>query len=242
MITNLDARSDIARAESETKMKQEKVSEIKRLNAGIASIRSEMSKYEEMLEDCKRYKEFLDKLTPEEWKKEQIEGRQRRKEERRRRLEAELAAAAAAAAAAEEAERQREVARKEKEAKEKPAGKGLGVSPQCMTTAGKDSKDSKAAEAMKPPEPPKAEKPKVEVPDEEEDDVTSAMLSLIPQDLPMYFSRPQQLLDIFAAFEERNLFLIQNSQETEEALEELKQKLEETKRKMCVHTNWPSNR
>ena len=32
----------------------------------------------------------------------------------------------------------------------------------------------------------------------------------------MYFKKPQQLLDIFAELEERNLFLIQNSQETEE--------------------------
>lgn len=48
----------------------------------------------------------------------------------------------------------------------------------------------------------------------------------------MYFTRPQQLLDIFAGLEERNLFLIQNSQETEEQLEELKQKLEVTQTKM----------
>lgn len=48
----------------------------------------------------------------------------------------------------------------------------------------------------------------------------------------MYFKRPMQLLDIFTALEESNLFLIQNSQETEQALEELKTTLSETKRKM----------
>ncbi len=52
-----------------------------------------------------------------------------------------------------------------------------------------------------------------------------------------YFTSPQQLLDIFSALEERNLFLIQNSQETEEALEELRQKLEETKGKMTSETS-----
>ena len=52
-----------------------------------------------------------------------------------------------------------------------------------------------------------------------------------------YFTSPQQLLDIFSALEERNLFLIQNSQETEEALEELRQKLEETKSKMTNETS-----
>lgn len=41
---------------------------------------------------------------------------------------------------------------------------------------------------------------------------------------PIYFKEPSQLLQIFSALEERNLFLIQNSQETEEALEDLKNK------------------
>lgn len=31
-------------------------------------------------------------------------------------------------------------------------------------------------------------------------------------DMPMYFQRPTQLLDIFAQLEEQNLFLIQNCQ------------------------------
>ena len=39
----------------------------------------------------------------------------------------------------------------------------------------------------------------------------------------MYFRAPKQLLEIFTQLEEQNLFLIQNSQETEQALEELKQ-------------------
>jgi len=46
---------------------------------------------------------------------------------------------------------------------------------------------------------------------------------------PMYFTEPEQLLDIFTALEETNLFLIQNSQETEQTLEELKQDYAETK-------------
>ena len=48
----------------------------------------------------------------------------------------------------------------------------------------------------------------------------------------MYFKHPDQLLDIFSQLEERNLFLIQNVQETEEALEELRQKFDDTKTQM----------
>jgi len=52
----------------------------------------------------------------------------------------------------------------------------------------------------------------------------------------MYFANPQQLLDIFTALEEQNLFLIQNSQETEQALEELKANSASTKKDMDVKT------
>jgi hypothetical protein len=52
----------------------------------------------------------------------------------------------------------------------------------------------------------------------------------------MYFKEPQQLLDVFTSLEESNLFLIQNSQETEEALEELKSKLHATQARMDGET------
>lgn len=57
----------IKRAEMEAKAKQDKLLEIKRLNTAIAAFRSEMNKYEEQLEDCRKYKEFLDNITPAEW-------------------------------------------------------------------------------------------------------------------------------------------------------------------------------
>jgi hypothetical protein len=57
-------------------------------------------------------------------------------------------------------------------------------------------------------------------------------MNFVLQDLELYFTDPQQLLDIFAELEEQNLSLIQNSQETEEALEEMKQNIKMTKQKM----------
>ena len=55
------------------------VMDIKRLNAQIASYRSELNKYEEQLEDFKKYKDFLDSITPKEW----FDLQQSRREERR---------------------------------------------------------------------------------------------------------------------------------------------------------------
>ena len=52
------------------------------------------------------------------------------------------------------------------------------------------------------------------------------------QEPELFFGDPQQLLDIFAELEEQNLSLIQNSQETEEALEEMKQTIKQTQERM----------
>lgn len=56
------------RADMETKEKQEKVIEIKRLNQQISKVDNEMSKYDEQLNACLKYKKFLDDLTPREFK------------------------------------------------------------------------------------------------------------------------------------------------------------------------------
>lgn len=61
----------IKKAEVATKAKQDKLQEIKRLNTAIAAIRSELSKYEEQLEDCYKYKNFLDSITPPDFFEEQ---------------------------------------------------------------------------------------------------------------------------------------------------------------------------
>ena len=46
-------------AEQETKAKQERIAEIKRIASQIASVKSDMGRFEEQLEDCRRYRDFL---------------------------------------------------------------------------------------------------------------------------------------------------------------------------------------
>lgn len=52
------------------------------------------------------------------------------------------------------------------------------------------------------------------------------------QELELYFTEPQQLLDLFTELEEQNLSLIQNTQEMEEALEDLSNSLRSTQVRM----------
>merc|ERR1712232_1230703 len=49
------------------------------------------------------------------------------------------------------------------------------------------------------------------------------------EEMPLCFEEPKQLLDIFTSLEEQNLFLIQTSQDTEQMLEEIQQKLAQKK-------------
>jgi len=64
---NIKAHEAIKRHEKEVKAKQEKISQIKKLNQEIAKVKSEMDKYNETLAYCRKYKAFLDELTPNEW-------------------------------------------------------------------------------------------------------------------------------------------------------------------------------
>jgi hypothetical protein len=58
----------------------------------------------------------------------------------------------------------------------------------------------------------------------------------------LYFTQPQQMMDELARIEERNLFLIQNCQTTEEQIEELKQKMGTTRDALYVFDSKFSNR
>lgn len=196
----------IKRAEIEAKAKQDKVLEIKRLNTAIAALRSEMNKFEEQLEDCRKFKEFLDEITPQEWFEAQAEKLQGRKDAMKAAWEAECESVRArkenSQAARVKAEADYANARTEQEAE------------RCERAL----KESIAAlkESIKEREPPP---PNLD-------------FEAGPEDEEMYFKEPHQLLLVYQDLEESNLFYIQNAQETEEALEELRTKMRDTKVKM----------
>jgi len=208
----------IKRAELEAKAKQDKVHEIKRLNAAITTIRSELNKYEEQLEDCRKYKHFLDALTPPEFFKEQEDKRQARRAARRAKRQAKRDAFAQLVQTAKDLEAAipvaeaalAEASRRGRTAEEAAANELDAAKQACQDAY------NRIPEHPPPPEP-------------ENDDSD--------EEMPMYFERPTQLLDMFAQLEEQNLFLIQNSQETEEALEELKNKYRSTTQLMEEETS-----
>lgn len=207
------AHDAIKRAEEETKKKQEKTQEIKRLTQQIQTLSSEMSKHREALEDCIRYKKFLDMLTPPEWFEQHKRNFEEKKERtRREKFERKMKDW--------ENLRRRllEQHRKETESRKDKKGKYGSVNSASNT---EDDEESELSSRLSIPAPPRLED---EVMETEE------------METPMYFTQPHQLMDIFAALEEQNLFLIQNAQETEHTLEELRQSYKETKQDMDSRT------
>ncbi len=62
-LTNNDIQA-VQRAEEETKLKQAKQNEIKKLNSKKTAIKNDISKLKDQLSKCLMYKEFLESLTP----------------------------------------------------------------------------------------------------------------------------------------------------------------------------------
>lgn len=204
------AHAAIKKAEEETKRKQEKVQEIKRLTQQIQALNSEMTKHSDALGDCLKYKAFLDMLTPPEWFEQHRERREKKIQEMkqhqydikykewdrtRRRL-------------MEQHRKEQELRKEQKKDKNRKA-RG-------------DEEDEEEPEAkLVIPPAPRLEDEVVDLPEEE---------------VPMYFKDPQQLMDIYSLLEEQNLFLIQNSQIAERTLEALEHDLKETELQMTDQT------
>ncbi|KAG6623274.1 flagellar associated protein [Phytophthora cinnamomi] len=195
------AHEAIKRAEKETKAKADKVQEIKKLNQQIQLVQSDMSKLSEQLQDCLQYKAFLDELTPQEYEIEQRDKKRARQMARLQKRKDKILREWEL----QKAKALAEIEERERAEKERPDSKNGKK---------KVDKNVKVKEIIVPPMP----------------NLDSMPVTSSGEEIPMYFQNPQQLLDIFTALEESNLFLIQNSQETEQTLEELKQNYRETKR------------
>ena len=204
------AREAMKKAEEEANKKIEKNQEIKRLNQQIQALNSEMSKHRESLDDCLRYKQFLDMLTPPEW----FEQHRKNLEssaisERDERFQAKYKAWESQRRSMYEQHRQ------DMDIKRSTRKKNRNKITE-------EDEEEEARFRASIPSPPKIEDEVLEIAEEEP---------------PMYFTEPQQLMEIFAALEEQNLFLIQNSQETQNTLDELRQAYRNTKRDMDNRTS-----
>ncbi|XP_066899328.1 cilia- and flagella-associated protein 100 isoform X3 [Kogia breviceps] len=210
-------------AEKESKAKMEKILEIRDLTAQITNIKSQISKLEDILQNYKAYKDFLYKLSPREWLEEQ----------ERKRLA--LSRTKEALEASEEnllfseledkgPEIKDQTGLREEQGPKKPA-KVLQVTQLRQVPSGTVNHQ----EGTQPSVPGKLDprRDRLTLPVQEDPDSDGE-----EQELELYFTEPQQLLDVFIELGEQSLSLVQNAQEVEEALEELNLTLKNTQIRM----------
>jgi len=204
------AHDALKSAEAQTKAKSEKLQELKKVKHALGIVSAERSRLREVLDEFQAHKNFLDKLTPEEWIQERLgEQMELRKQRRQASFNAKMQVwevikeqKAADVAARIEADRKAALRR--------------GVKPPVVDVA--------ALVAAAVPQPPLLE------------DEVLPQLTAEERELPIYFTEPQQLLSTFQQLEESNLFLIQNCQDIEQQLEELRQTHAETSAAIAVQT------
>merc|ERR1712228_98476 len=80
------AHKAMKKAEDMTKQKQEKMQRIKQLKSQLSALQSEIAKHQEQKNECYKFKGFLDKLTPPEWKDQKDQQKKDRKQLRRQRF------------------------------------------------------------------------------------------------------------------------------------------------------------
>jgi hypothetical protein len=180
------AHSALKTAETQTKIKAAKLHELKKLKHAMGIVAAERGRLREVLDEYQSHKDFLDKLTPEEWVQERLAEQM---ELRRSRRLASFNAKLGAWEAVKEAKAVEVAAKVEADRK---AALRRGVKPAAVDVAA-------LVNAQVPP-PPLLE------------DEVLPQLTAEERELPLYFTEPAQLLSIFTQLEESNLFLIQNCQ------------------------------
>ncbi|XP_048858392.1 cilia- and flagella-associated protein 100 isoform X2 [Brienomyrus brachyistius] len=194
---NRNSAEAIKIAEQETKVKLERISEIKKITAKVTSLKSDISKYNETLEEYRTYKRFLKKLVPAEWLEKQRGLSEKRRE-----------------------------AQSAEEDREKKSGRSDKVSVTRRELPPLREARTPSRHRLKSSSPKNQGETLMTSKTEDADS------SDCEEDPVLYFTNPEQLLDLLNELEEQNLSLIQNSRETEEALEEYAQIMEATRQKM----------
>ncbi|XP_005867000.1 PREDICTED: coiled-coil domain-containing protein 37 isoform X1 [Myotis brandtii] len=231
-------------AEKETKVKIEKITEIRDLTTQIMNIKSEISRFEDTLQHYKVCKNFLYKLSPKDWLEEQEKKH--------------LAIRQAKEAAKAKENAQLSQGDKGPGTKGKMTSKGMWLPRLEGPRPGLGQIETPP---LLPPEVQSPRKPwkvlkviqvgQVLTSSAHHDhqpgsDSKKSSSSTLPKEedpdsdgegLELYFKEPHQLLEVFTNLEEQNLSLIQNTQEMEEALEELSFTLKNTQIRMDREVN-----
>ena len=218
--SNMEQDAAVRRADIETKAKQEKMQEVKKLNGQILLIEIEKKKNDEQMEQCAEFKAFLDRLTPPQWFKDTLANL--------------LIEDERAAIAADLERRLLEQVNDGAEGAEGGAEEGGGEDGNGGAAGHGVDREEQLLEELKERVAEASEQITAFVEGLSDDEVRHRLdiIDAETQRVPMYFTNPQQILDIFQDTEENNLFLIQNCQDLDEQLEGVSQKYQAAQAQM----------
>jgi len=203
-------------AEEETKKKQDRMQRIKHLKSQLSAVQSEIAKHREQKEECMKYKAFLEKLTPLDWKEQKAEEKLQRKRDRRQRyVDGEMAKY--------NQQMEADIAQERRTLEEQ--------TQEALKGRRNRREQEEAAKAQERELERRKQRIRRRYPTEEA--VAGEYVEVSSgEEMPLYFNKPNQLMEVFATLEEQNLFLIQASQDKEQTLEEIQQKFTEKKQVM----------
>jgi len=179
---------------------------IKHLKSQLSAIQSEIAKHREQKEECQKYKTFLTRLTPPDWKELCLQQKAQRKIDRRNRyVDIEMAKYNTLMEA--------DFVQEERRLEERNAEAAKGRRRNKREQEEANREQQKELERRK-------EKIRKRYPTDEAVAAEYAEVSS-GEEMPLFFKKPPQLLEIFTSLEEQNLFLIQSSHDKEQTLEEM---------------------
>ncbi|XP_041965224.1 cilia- and flagella-associated protein 100-like [Alosa sapidissima] len=200
-------------AEKETMAKLEKTAEIKKVTSEMMTVKSDISRHQEVLNEYGIYRKFLTALAPPEWRDEQ-----KRKREERRWVKL--------SGLRDEAVHQHlQSAKGDKQPSMALTRQNSKMLKTVPTRPSMNTRRPSGLQGKKNSLPEIAEEPKYESDVFESD-----------EEPEIYFTDLQEMLNILADLEEQNLSYIQNFQETEEATEEFRCQVLMTQKKMKSQT------
>jgi len=210
-------------AEEETKKKQDRLQRIKHLKSQLSAVQSEIAKHREQKEECMKYKHFLEKLTevtaPDFKDHQAAEKIQRKRDRRQRYVDSEMAKHNKLM----KADFKQEEHLLEERMAENLKGRRRNRREQEEASKEQEKELERRKQRIR------RRYPTEEAVEGEYHEVSSG------EEMPLYFTSPPKLLEVFTTLEEQNLFLIQTSQDKEQTLEEIQQKMTEKKKAISCH-------
>ncbi|KAM4676028.1 coiled-coil domain-containing protein 38 [Discoglossus pictus] len=200
-------------ADQETKSKLEKNAEIRKASVEMMAIKSDIARCEEIITEYIMYEAFLRKLSPPEWQESQKQKKLSRTETKGKEKDRKRTVVLPAITKKQEGRTTRLMSRAETTNDHRPMS-------YRKTSVSDGRRSSVRSQSISPKEQAVDDRETLKGDSDSEEE---------PE---LYFTDPQQLLQIFAELEEQNLTLIQNSQDYDDTLQEIKAKYNVIKEKM----------